>query len=668
MPENADNPLSFFQELKRRKVIRVIIVYAATSFVILELASIIQEPFRLPDWTIRLVFIVLVIGLILSIILSWIYDITPEGIEKTKPVHEVTKEDKPANSKSWKIASYISFVIIAGLVILNVVPRSTGTEKEIILEKSIAVIPFIDDSPNKDNEHIINGIMDDLLINLQSIKELRVPGRTSTEQYRNNPKPIPEIASELGVNYIVEGSGQKYGNHYTLRVQLIEGATGMHIWGDKFEQDIESVEDIVNFISEISSSIAEELETIISPEEKQLIERVPTTSLTALEFYQKAVEEHRKHWLKWNDMEAVERAEDLYHLALEYDPTFAQAYEGLANVYWHKHYGDVLSENYLDSMLILLNIALSYDDQLASAYVKRGDYYRVNNDKEQAIKEYDKALKINPNDWVVYLNSISMYDDVAIKIEYLLKAALLHRGYYLSRLYRGIAIHLSAFNKEKSHYYLDEALKLDNDSADHFRSLALIADRSGNLEKAVEFGEESYAFDSTDYGIMYLLGVNYCFLGHKEKSLEYFKKYEVLKTLKKADPRNVDIRDEFRIGYTYKVNGFNEEAEYHINDGLKLYKELLALNRISHQDYRTIYGYAAVHAFLGEREKAYEYLSLFNQKQRMPIRMIKDINYDPMFDSLRVDPKFLQIVHNMEAKYKAEHERVRNWLEKNDLI
>ena len=668
MPENADNPLSFFQELKRRKVIRVIIVYAATSFVILELASIIQEPFRLPDWTIRLVFIVLVIGLILSIILSWIYDITPEGIEKTKPVHEVTKEDKPANSKSWKIASYISFVIIAGLVILNVVPRSTGTEKEIILEKSIAVIPFIDDSPNKDNEHIINGIMDDLLINLQSIKELRVPGRTSTEQYRNNPKPIPEIASELGVNYIVEGSGQKYGNHYTLRVQLLEGATGMHIWGDKFEQDIESVEDIVNFISEISSSIAEELETIISPEEKQLIERVPTTSLTALEFYQKAVEEHRKHWLKWNDMEAVERAEDLYHLALEYDPTFAQAYEGLANVYWHKHYGDVLSENYLDSMLILLNIALSYDDQLASAYVKRGDYYRVNNDKEQAIKEYDKALKINPNDWVVYLNSISMYDDVAIKIEYLLKAALLHRGYYLSRLYRGIAIHLSAFNKEKSHYYLDEALKLDNDSADHFRSLALIADRSGNLEKAVEFGEKSYAFDSTDYGIMYLLGVNYCFLGHKEKSLEYFKKYEVLKTLKKADPRNVDIRDEFRIGYTYKVNGFNEEAEYHINDGLKLYKELLALNRISHQDYRTIYGYAAVHAFLGEREKAYEYLSLFNQKQRMPIRMIKDINYDPMFDSLRDDPKFLQIVRNMEAKYKAEHERVRNWLEENDLI
>ena len=263
---------------------RVITVYAAVAFVILQLVEILAPSLRLPDWTMNFILVVLIVGFIIAIILSWIYDVIPEGIEKTKPVHEVSKEDMPITSKSWKIASYISFVVIVGLVILNVVPRSRGTEKKVILEKSIAVIPFIDDSPNKDNEHIINGIMEDLLVNLQSIKDLRVPGRTSIEQYRNNPKPIPEIATELGVNYIVEGSGQKYGNHYTLRVKLLEGATGMHIWGHKFEQDIESVEDIVNFIGTISSSIAEELEAIISPEEKELIEKIPTTSLTAYDF------------------------------------------------------------------------------------------------------------------------------------------------------------------------------------------------------------------------------------------------------------------------------------------------------------------------------------------------------------------------------------------------
>jgi TolB-like protein len=317
MPDKPDNPLNFWQELQRRKVVRVITVYAAAAWVILEFISNIEEPFGLPDWTTKLVFVILCVGLIISIILSWIYDITPEGIEKTKPVHKVSKDDKPVSSKSWKIASYISFVVIVGLIVFNIVPRFNRSEVKEILDKSIAVIPFIDDSPNKDNEHIINGIMEDLLINLQSIKDLRVPGRTSVEQYRNNPKHISEIATELGVNYIVEGSGQKYGNHYTLRVQLLEGATGMHIWGHKFEQDIGSMEDIVSFISAISSSIAEELKAIITPEEKQLIEKLPTTSLTAYDFYQRGREEQVQYWLDSDNKDALERAEDLYYKALE---------------------------------------------------------------------------------------------------------------------------------------------------------------------------------------------------------------------------------------------------------------------------------------------------------------------------------------------------------------
>ena len=141
MPENADNPLSFWQELKRRKVVRVIIVYAAASFVILELVSIVAEPFGLPDVTIKFVFVLLCVGFIISIILSWIYDVTPEGIEKTKPVTEITQEDKPGTSKSWKVASYISFVVIVVLIILNIVPR-TGNKENEILDKSIAVLPF----------------------------------------------------------------------------------------------------------------------------------------------------------------------------------------------------------------------------------------------------------------------------------------------------------------------------------------------------------------------------------------------------------------------------------------------------------------------------------------------------------------------------------------------
>jgi len=119
MPDKPSNLEQFWKELKRRKVIRVIIVYAAASFVILELISIIEEPFGLPDWTIRFVFVILCVGLIISIILSWIYDITPEGIEKTRPAKELRVDipEKPSGILMWRLATYISFVIIVGFVV-----------------------------------------------------------------------------------------------------------------------------------------------------------------------------------------------------------------------------------------------------------------------------------------------------------------------------------------------------------------------------------------------------------------------------------------------------------------------------------------------------------------------------------------------------------------------
>jgi len=280
-PNNQNKLSQFWQELKRRKVVRVITVYAAAAFVILELLSIIIEPLRLPEWTLQFAIVFLCIGFIITIIVSWVFDVTPEGgIVKTEPVGKVKEEDSPKSSSSWKIASYISFVVIVGLIVLNVIPRANNNKE--ILEKSIAVLPFINDSPDEENEYFINGIMDEMLIKLQAIKDFRVPGRTSVEQYRNPSQSIPEIAAELGVNYIVEGSGQKYGNTFVLRVQLLDGHTGMHLWGESIEQEIESVDAITSIQSGIAESIAKELKAVISPEEKQIIENTPTTSLTAI--------------------------------------------------------------------------------------------------------------------------------------------------------------------------------------------------------------------------------------------------------------------------------------------------------------------------------------------------------------------------------------------------
>ena len=194
IPTHYSRIFEFWKELKRRKVIQVITVYAASAFVILELVDILAPSLRLPDWTLNLVLLLLCVGFVIVVILSWIYDIHPEGgVVKTEPAHHEKSEVVPQSSNSWKITSYISFVVIVGLIVLNIFPRAN--DKKEILEKSIAVLPFINDSPDDENVHIINGTMEAILDNLCKIKDLRVVARTSVEQYRDNPKPIIQVIS-----------------------------------------------------------------------------------------------------------------------------------------------------------------------------------------------------------------------------------------------------------------------------------------------------------------------------------------------------------------------------------------------------------------------------------------------------------------------------------------
>jgi tetratricopeptide (TPR) repeat protein len=318
-------------------------------------------------------------------------------------------------------------------------------------------------------------------------------------------------------------------------------------------------------------------------------------------------------------------------------------------------------------MLILADIALSFDDQLAEAYVIRGDYYELNYEKEQAINEYDKAIKLNPNYWRAYWEKGGMYlhDDLVKTIDNYQKAASLQRGPFLPEIYRwiGFAYVMAGF-KEKSIYYAKEALKLDDDSAAYYSFLAEIEDCFGNFEKAIEFGKKSYALDSTDWWVIYLLGLDHLYLGQFDEYFKYFKKYEtIVKTLDRPHPWGT-----FRLGHAYWVNGFKEEAEYYFNTGLEFHNEMIELGRHYFQDFITFYNLASIYAFLGDKEKAYENLRVMNQRQKMPLWMIKDLNNDPLFDSIRDELEFQQIVRDVEAKYQAEHERVRKWLDENDML
>jgi tetratricopeptide (TPR) repeat protein len=244
-------------------------------------------------------------------------------------------------------------------------------------------------------------MMDAITLHLSKIKDLHVMSRTSVEQYRGTTKTTRTIGQELDVAYLLEGSFQKYGDDTKLIVQLIKASEESHAWANEYKI---KWRDVFALQSDVAKEIASELNAVISPQEKQLIEKTPTTNLTAYDFFQRGREEHMEY-MSGSSREALESAEDLYHKALEYDSKFAQAYTGLAIAYWNKHYwSDYFSENFLDSALILADIALTYDNQLSEAYSIKGVCYYQIGKYDKAFEELDKALKFNPNDWMAYFS------------------------------------------------------------------------------------------------------------------------------------------------------------------------------------------------------------------------------------------------------------------------
>jgi TolB-like protein len=262
------------------------------------------------------------------------------------------------------------------------------------LEKSIAVLPFINDSPDQENTYFINGVMEEVLNNLQKIKDLRVISRTSVEQYRSQRKPISEIAGELGVNYIVEGSGQKYGNSFRMRTQLIMAEHESHLWGESFQQKITNVEDIFNIQIKIAESIAEELKAVISPQERKLIEKIPAADLEVYDEYLKA----RSYWSDFT-RKSLFKAIEYLNSAIEKNPKWAPLYAGLAEVWiWIQQAGWEQPSVAGPKIIENLNKAMELDPDLAEVHYQSAVIAQlVEWDWKKCEKEFLKSLAINPN-------------------------------------------------------------------------------------------------------------------------------------------------------------------------------------------------------------------------------------------------------------------------------
>jgi TolB-like protein len=671
---NSPGKLSqFWQELKRRNVTRVLAVYIAAGFMILELVDMTSEPFGLPDWSMKAAFFILLAGLIIAVIVSWIYDVTPGGIKKTMPSGQVEKgEDQiaPPSWKNWKIATYVSAVVIIGLILFNIFTLNRVSDSLALYGKSIAVLPFKNDSPDQENEYFINGTMESILDNLCKIKDLRVISRTSVEQYRNTFKPIPEIAKEMQASFFLEASMRKYGNQIRMTVQLID-QTDTHLWSGQYERTIQQVEDLFSLEIEIAELVAEEVGAIITPEEKQRIEKAPTTSLTANDFYSKGKEEWNKYRFQ-NDKEAIYRAEQLFRKALEFDSTFALAYVGLGRIYFDEdtYTEKILSETFMDSVLFFVNKALSFDHQLAEAYRLRGMHtMEVSGQRNRALSDFNRALELNPNDqetyyergyhYIDYLgNFVSGLEDIEEALKRSSGSERLARIGNLRGIYRGIGFY------DISDHYSRQILSLTGDSVEYYYSLIWNAYCKEDVEAMLENERKIQVF-APDYRLWGFLAMD---VGYEDVVIEESKP-EIEAYLAGEPATGVAALYGYGAGYASWLLGEHEQAEYFFDLQIKYGEEIIAHNRA-----HAIFGHShidmvKVFAFTGKFEKAFEYLDdLAENLNTIPTWMTAMINLCPMIEPIQDTPEYKEIMQKMELKYQAEHNRVRRWLEETERM
>ena len=339
----------------------------------------------------------------LTIVIKWYLKYRESRIDEThKP--DVSKSELSDNKeirleKNTKIKhrSILITIVIVALAVMAVVIVylfKNESNRYTNLEKSIAVLPFRNDSSDDSTQYFMDGVMEELLTNLQTIKDLRVISRTSVEQYRDQNKPIPEIAQELNVNYIVEGSGQKSGNTLRLRMQLIRAKKESHIWAKSFNSESLTVEEYFSAQSQFAEEIARELNTALTEKEKNLIEQLPSTNLEAYEAYLKGVFYSQN--INQNNLDISQKQ---FELAIEIDPGFAYAYTGIAGIWLvRQQMGFTITEEAGPKAMEAILKAAELDSSIVDVHLSMANInYLVAWDWKTSESEFRKAIAINPN-------------------------------------------------------------------------------------------------------------------------------------------------------------------------------------------------------------------------------------------------------------------------------
>ena len=582
---------NFFAELKRRNVYKVAVAYAVLAWLLIQVATQVFPFFEIPNWGVRLIVLFIVIGFPIALIFAWAFELTPEGIKRTEFADELPK--KSARSRAW-----IYVVITAGAISVSLffLGRYTSSKESVELpEKSIAVLPFENLSGNPENAYFTDGIQEEILMRLAKIADLKVVSRTSTVRYKRSPDNLREIATQLGVANVLEGSVQRTADRVHVNVQLIKAASDAHLWAEAYDRQLT---DIFAVESEIAKTIADTLQAKLTGSEQRAIAARPTENTEAYQLYLKG----RFFWNKRTGQN-LNKASDYFNQAIATDPKYALAYVGLADSYvLMPLYGVGAPRDWYPKAKAAAKKALELDDTLSEAHTSLAYALHVYDlDFDGSTREFQRAIELNPN------------------------YATAHHWY-------GIELVASLGRFDEAIREIERGLELDPLSLPINGALGRTYYFARRYDEAIEQLRKTVEIDPGFYYAHWNLGSALAAKGAISAAIEEYQKARALND----DPFVLG-----QLGHAYASSGNKVEAE----------KILDQLKELSKERYVSAYSFALVYLGLGNKEEALRWLEKSYQD-----RTGNDLVYfrvEPLLDPLRGDPRFEELVTKVFAPKNA---------------
>jgi TolB-like protein/Tfp pilus assembly protein PilF len=573
--------LQFLKELQRRNVFRVAIAYIVTAWLVMQVADVILNNISAPDWIFKVLLLFLSLGFPFAVIFAWAFELTPEGLRR-----ETAPEE--GGSSVARHRNRFDILILAAMVIALAYfawSQYWQAESDSVAPgqiRSIAVLPLENLMNDPGQSYFVDGMHEALITELSKIKSLRVISRTSAMHFKDSGKPIPEIALELGVDAIIEGSVLKAGNVVRVTTQLIEGQTDQHIWADNFDRELN---DILALYADVTREIVDHIKVNVTPDEVASLAISEPVNPEVYELYLKG----RYLCGNWSPQE-MQQGVDLLQQAIDLDPRHAPSHAQLALCLQDSAFFEYVKPLEIESRARAAAMtAVQLDSESAESHIALGGVsYYLGFDPKNAEVEYFRARELNPNS----------------------TDALLRISWFLAESGRF----------EEALGPTQHAIDLDPLSTSVRNALGQVYHLNRDYHRAIQEFEKALDLDRSDPSLHYYLAGPYEQLGQHQRAISLYKSAI---DLSESAPLYVAA-----LGHAYAVAGKQDEA-------------MQILGELQESQDPSAYNLAVVHLGLGQHEQAIDWLEKAFEARNGHVLYIKE---GPRFDPLRTNQRFIDLL------------------------